>query len=99
MQLAKDFAAGKVEARERRQIGKMGELAFGFQGGLNAYRKFDPGSPFSDSEIQRFKNAWRKAHPNIVTMWQSLNNAMWRATRHPGKRVLYRDKLVFEHVD
>jgi DNA polymerase len=95
--LAAAYAAGDIQAREHRQVGKMGELAFGFQGGLNAYRKFDPNSPFSDLEIQRFKNAWRKAHPNIETMWQTLSNAAWKATRKPNTRILYRDKLAFEH--
>jgi DNA polymerase bacteriophage-type len=54
-------------------------------------------STLSDEDIQRIKNVWRRKHPNTVAMWRDLGNAMWRATRHPGQRVLYRDKLAFEH--
>jgi DNA polymerase len=96
-QLAADYKAGKPIAREQRQCGKACELAFGFGGGLGAFKKFEPNTSFSDKEIQRFKTAWRRLHPNIETMWQSLNNAAWKVVRKPGIRVCYKDKLVFEH--
>jgi DNA polymerase len=117
-QLAADFKAGKPRAREQRQVGKAAELAFGFQGGVNAYLRFiGGGAPtnwkkrhgkydatkafaqanLTEAQIQGFKNAWRKAHPNIETMWQTLSNAAWKATRNPGVMLCYRDKLAFEH--
>ncbi len=48
--------------KEERGIGKICDLAFGFQGGLNAWRNFEP-DQFTDEEVQRFKNEWRAAHP------------------------------------
>jgi DNA polymerase len=45
--------------KAQRQVGKGAELAFGFQGGLNAYRRFVPagGKPATAAEAQ-----WREAH-------------------------------------
>jgi DNA polymerase len=61
--------------KRNRQGGKGGELAFGFQGGVNAYVKFVPEGLFTLDEIQTFKVKWRKAHPNVVKLWYGLNDA------------------------
>lgn len=123
--LIKRYNGGDIRAREERQIGKACELAFGFQGGINAFRKFSQwnddhglsrdmlrfmelrnlkptGNVEADletisKEIDKVKFAWRAKHPNIRAMWRDLNNAMWKATRYPRQKILYRDKLVFEH--
>jgi DNA polymerase len=47
--------------------------------------------------LEKLKNQWRKKHPNIVAMWGALSNAAWRATRHPGTVIKYKDKLEFLH--
>jgi DNA polymerase len=59
----------------KRQGGKGAELAFGFQGGVNAYVKFVPEGLFTHAQIDEFKVKWRKAHPNIQRMWFALNDA------------------------
>lgn len=64
--------------KEQRQVGKACELAFGFQGGVKAFRKFSAGS-FSDDEVDEFKEAWRTAHPNIAKYWRDLNDAFHEA--------------------
>jgi DNA polymerase len=51
-----------------RKVGKICDLAFGYQGGLPAWRKFEP-DRFSDEEVETFKNEWRAAHPNIKKFW------------------------------
>jgi DNA polymerase len=66
-------AAGIVKAQ--RQVGKGAELAFGFQGGVNAYKKFVADGAFTDEEIDGFKVRWRKLHPNIVAFWGALKYA------------------------
>jgi DNA polymerase bacteriophage-type len=51
-----------------RNVGKTCDLAFGYMGGLNAWRKFEPGQ-FSDAEVEAFKKEWRLAHRAIKQFW------------------------------
>lgn len=72
-----------------RFAGKVCELAFGYQGGVAAARKFLPpevSATISDREIQSWKYAWREAHPNIVKAWAELESAAIEAVRYPGMR-------------
>jgi hypothetical protein len=64
-----------------RQIGKTCDLAFGFGGGLGAWRKFDRSNNHSDADIERFKVEWRTAHKATVIFWRALETAMRRAIR------------------
>lgn len=50
-----------------RQKGKIGELAFGYQGWLGAARQF--GMPGTDDEIKSDILKWRKASPAIEWLW------------------------------
>lgn len=71
-----------------RFIGKVSELAFGYQGGVGAARRFLPNhlsSQFSNGELNRWKLAWRAAHPNVVKMWYSLQRAAIEAVQSPGE--------------
>ena len=61
--------------KPQRQVGKGAGLAFGFQGSVNAYKKFVPDGAFTDAEIEGFKNKWRRMHPNIVEFWARLKSA------------------------
>lgn len=61
--------------KAQRQVGKGAELAFGFQGGVNAYKKFVAEGAFTDEEINGFKVRWRKMHPDIVALWAALKYA------------------------
>ena len=45
-------------------MGKTCDLAFGYQGGLNAWRKLEP-DKFTDAEVETFKAEWRGAHPEV----------------------------------
>jgi DNA polymerase bacteriophage-type len=64
-----------------RKVGKTCDLAFGYQGGLNAWRKFEP-DRFTDEEVERFKQEWRAAHPNIRKFWYAIDRASWEAVRN-----------------
>ncbi|HZX69778.1 MAG TPA: hypothetical protein VFE77_03085 [Rhodanobacter sp.] len=67
-----------------RQDGKRCELAFGYQGALNAWLKFDPRPIHSDEAIIGFCKAWRKECPAIVDMWRNMESAATEAVTYPG---------------
>ena len=64
-----------------RKVGKTCDLAFGYQGGLNAWRKFEP-DRFTDAEVEKFKTDWRAAHPNIKRFWYAIDLATFEAVRN-----------------
>jgi len=66
---------------ERQTIGKPGELAFGFEGGVGAWRKFDSSDRFTDEEVNAIKNQWRDAHPRVRAGWKGVNNAFIAAVQ------------------
>jgi DNA polymerase len=69
-----------------RKIGKTCDLAFGYQGGLGAWRNFEP-DRFTDDEVKAFKESWRAAHPKIKDFWKNIDIAAWTAVRERGARV------------
>jgi DNA polymerase len=69
-----------------RSIGKICDLAFGYMGGLGAWRKFEP-DKFSDQEVEQFKKEWRTAHSNIKKYWSRLDRAAWTAVQQRGRVV------------
>lgn len=88
----------KKENPEERQVGKVCELAFGFEGGVGAWRGFDKSDKYSDSEIHGFKLGWRKKHPMTQRLWRELKRACGLAILNPGQRWVYRH-IAFETVD
>ncbi len=70
--------------KDQRQVGKGAELAFGYQGGVAAYKKFLSNATFTDEEIDEIKRKWRAAHPRIVALWYDLQLMADRAVRRPG---------------
>jgi DNA polymerase len=53
---------------EERQVGKVSELAFGYQGGVGSFHVMGKtyGVKVSDERADAFKEAWRSAHPRIA---------------------------------
>ena len=59
-----------------RQKGKVAELALGYQGGAGALINMgalDMG--LAEDELDDIKNAWRKANPEVVNLWYTLERA------------------------
>jgi DNA polymerase len=69
-----------------RKIGKTCDLAFGYGGGLGAYRRFDTSDNYTDGEVETFKRDWRGAHAATTTFWYELENALRRALS-TGQRI------------
>lgn len=74
---------------EERQIGKVSELAFGYQGGIGSFHTMAKAYPevsgkFSDAKVDEFKHAWRAAHPRIKYTWKEIENAAISAVHQPG---------------
>jgi DNA polymerase len=72
---------------EQRQAGKVGELAFGYQGGVGAVKRMARHIPEVDAE--RYKNEWREANRRIVDYWYALEELAAAAVMSPG--TVYRD--------
>jgi DNA polymerase len=69
-----------------RNVGKTCDLAFGYCGGLGAWRKFEP-DRFTDAEVEKFKTEWRASHPKIRRFWYDVDRAAWTAVRERGRIV------------
>ena len=69
-----------------RQKGKVGELAFGYEGSVGAVEKmgFLKDGTLTIAEVQRMVKSWRRENPRIVRMWRSVENAAIKAVKCPG---------------
>lgn len=72
---------------EERQVGKTMELAFGYQGGVGSFHVMGKtyGVKVSDEKANEFKEAWRSAHPRIVSAWYDIQRAAINAVKNPGQ--------------
>jgi DNA polymerase len=80
-----------------RHLGKTCELAFGFGGGLGAWRNFDDSDTHSDADIEGFKQEWRRAHPATTRFWRRLEGRIKKTIRTGQSDTL--DRLAFEFTD
>jgi DNA polymerase bacteriophage-type len=83
-----------TKGSRERDVGKVCDLAFGYMGGLNAWRKFEP-DRFTDDEVEQFKTEWRAAHPAIVKFWCAVDRAALIAVRERG-RVIHCGPIAFK---
>lgn len=66
----------------RNSVGKIAELALGYQGWIGAWKQF--GGPGTDDEIKKTILVWRDASPAIPCLWGNLELAAIRAATAPG---------------
>ena len=82
----------------RKKIGKVAELASGYQGSVGAWKAFGADEFMNDDEILQNVRAWRKASPMIAGdrdlgikgLWQSLEDCAVAAIQSPGECFQYR---------
>ena len=83
-------AAFKVDyndvTKEQRQIGKVIELACGYQGALGAFQQFAGvyGVVIPDDEAKILVNNWRKGNVKITSYWTNIEAAAVKAVSKPG---------------
>lgn len=72
---------------EERQIGKVLELAFGYEGGVGSCQTMAKvyHVKVNDGDATTWKNRWRKAHPAITAVWPHIIQAAINAVGQEGK--------------
>lgn len=77
-----DEAAGGI----MRLIGKVQELALGYQGAVGAFSSMAKlyGVDLPEDRVLEIVRGWREANPNIVRFWYELEKVVRRAIRSPG---------------
>ena len=68
----------------RKKLGKVAELASGYQGWLGAWIAFGADKYLNEEEIKTSIIKWRAASPAIVALWAGLNDAAICAIERPG---------------
>lgn len=71
-----------------RQVGKVMELALGYQGGVGAFQTMARGYgvQVSDARADELKAKWRAAHPRIKSYWYDVERAAIAAVQAPGQK-------------
>lgn len=69
---------------DRQTIGKVAELASGYQGGVGAWKNFGADRFMADEQIEEAKRKWRAASPAIVDFWHAMEAAAIQAVKAPG---------------
>ncbi len=77
-----------TKADPRRLIGKVSELALGYQGGVGAFqsmaKQYQVKVP--DAQANEIKERWRARNTFIVAFWRDVENAAFAAVANPNKQ-------------
>ena len=86
-----------VPEEKARTIGKIADLAFGYQGGVGAWRKLAPDDPAPDEHIKRLQSRWHTAHSHTKLFWKTINDKAVKAVRTPLRKVQFQ-RPEWRHV-
>jgi len=88
------------DPKARQEVGKVGELAFGFGGGVGAWRNFDDTDRFTDDEVNDFKKAWRIQHPRISTPPWSKDEevGLWYGLQAAAIKAMLKGEASFRDI-
>lgn len=69
-----------------RQIGKVMELAFGYQGSVGSFHQMGKnyGVKVTDERAKELVDAWRNSHPKVKHLWYAIEEAAVNAINSPG---------------
>lgn len=72
--------------KDQRQLGKIMELAFGYQGAVGSFHSMakNYGVTISDAKAKELVDAWRESRPATVALWYDVEEAAMNAVRTPG---------------
>lgn len=78
--------------KAQRQVGKVAELALGYQGSVGAFNAMavNYGVKLPEAEVKDIVKRWREHHPETVRLWAELENACTMAVEQPGTVFKYR---------
>lgn len=73
--------------KDQRQVGKVQELSFQYQGGANAFMAMARGYGLKTNrpEAERYKAAWRAINPWAVQVWADIERAARLAVKNTGR--------------
>ena len=75
--------------KDQRMLGKVAELASGYQGGAGAWEAFGAGAFMSLDDMGVNVRQWRSKSPNIVNFWYGIERAAIAAIKSPGTEYAY----------
>ena len=73
--------------KDERQIGKVQELALGYQGSVGAFSTMAAlyGVVLPEDEVREIVKAWRAAHKKVVRLWYDCEDAAIKAVQTPAE--------------
>ena len=88
-----------------RKLGKVAQLACGYQGSVGAITSMDRNGEIPEDDKLGLVKMWRKANPNIVKLWYTVEKAAKKAIREKttvavkhGISYTYKDRFLFANL-